>query len=287
MRATANTATRVETASIRDASAVTPSATETEPAEHEQPPPAGRLPRLLRDVSDRIEQGMPKRTGRLVRLIGLLRFHSFLQSIPAGRRSSPRRSLLVAFGSTLSAPASHRHGNWRSHVVGSSDGCSSLGLTADVGSQHAGRIRRHTTESYGHGCHEPAVRKNERRRGACADRMDRDGELSRRARRSWRRRLRRLALIDQAADTDPRRLARRGLFERLSAGSPVGVTLVSAPAGSGKTVLLRSWIERRLGSPITSPGSPSNAVSEIPSGSGWQWSMRCALPSALMRSSRS
>ena len=38
-------------------------------------------------------------------------------------------------------------------------------------------------------------------------------------------------------------IARRGLFERLSTGSPAGVTLVSAPAGSGKTVLLRSWID--------------------------------------------
>ncbi|MGZ4399209.1 MAG: AAA family ATPase, partial [Gaiellaceae bacterium] len=38
-------------------------------------------------------------------------------------------------------------------------------------------------------------------------------------------------------------VARRGLFERLSAGSPAGVTLVSAPAGSGKTVLLRSWVD--------------------------------------------
>jgi LuxR family maltose regulon positive regulatory protein len=31
------------------------------------------------------------------------------------------------------------------------------------------------------------------------------------------------------------------LFERLSAGAPGTVTLVCAPAGSGKTVLLRSW----------------------------------------------
>ena len=38
-------------------------------------------------------------------------------------------------------------------------------------------------------------------------------------------------------------IARRGLFERLSTGGPAGVTLVSAPAGSGKTVLLRSWID--------------------------------------------
>jgi LuxR family transcriptional regulator, maltose regulon positive regulatory protein len=36
---------------------------------------------------------------------------------------------------------------------------------------------------------------------------------------------------------------RAALFDRLSAGGPGGVTLISAPAGSGKTVLLRSWIE--------------------------------------------
>ncbi len=36
---------------------------------------------------------------------------------------------------------------------------------------------------------------------------------------------------------------RRALFERLSRDGPGGVTLVSAPAGSGKTVLLRSWID--------------------------------------------
>ncbi len=33
------------------------------------------------------------------------------------------------------------------------------------------------------------------------------------------------------------------MYERLSAGYDAGVTLISAPAGSGKTVLLRSWIE--------------------------------------------
>ena len=38
-------------------------------------------------------------------------------------------------------------------------------------------------------------------------------------------------------------VARRALYERLSAGVPAGVTLVSAPPGSGKTVLLRSWID--------------------------------------------
>jgi LuxR family transcriptional regulator, maltose regulon positive regulatory protein len=41
----------------------------------------------------------------------------------------------------------------------------------------------------------------------------------------------------------PRLVVRRALFERLSAGGPAGVTLVSASPGSGKTALLRSWIE--------------------------------------------
>ncbi len=38
-------------------------------------------------------------------------------------------------------------------------------------------------------------------------------------------------------------VARPALFERLSAGVARGVTLLSAAAGSGKTVLLRSWLE--------------------------------------------
>ena len=38
-------------------------------------------------------------------------------------------------------------------------------------------------------------------------------------------------------------VARPGLFDRLSVGLEGGVILLSAPAGSGKTVLLRSWIE--------------------------------------------
>ena len=41
----------------------------------------------------------------------------------------------------------------------------------------------------------------------------------------------------------PSLVARPALFERLSAGYAGGATLISAPAGSGKTVLLRSWIE--------------------------------------------
>jgi LuxR family transcriptional regulator, maltose regulon positive regulatory protein len=38
---------------------------------------------------------------------------------------------------------------------------------------------------------------------------------------------------------------RDALFERLSAASPGGVVLVCAPAGSGKSVLVRSWTEAR------------------------------------------
>jgi LuxR family maltose regulon positive regulatory protein len=38
-------------------------------------------------------------------------------------------------------------------------------------------------------------------------------------------------------------VARGALYARLSAGVSAGVTLVSAPPGSGKTVLLRSWID--------------------------------------------
>jgi len=38
-------------------------------------------------------------------------------------------------------------------------------------------------------------------------------------------------------------VARRALFDVLSADGAGGVTLVSAPAGSGKTVLLRTWLD--------------------------------------------
>src|SRR5450755_1736881 len=40
-----------------------------------------------------------------------------------------------------------------------------------------------------------------------------------------------------------RLVQRDALFERLSAPEGGGVVLVCAPAGSGKTMLLRSWIE--------------------------------------------
>jgi LuxR family maltose regulon positive regulatory protein len=43
--------------------------------------------------------------------------------------------------------------------------------------------------------------------------------------------------------TGHRLVLRRRLFDMLSAGGPGGVTLVSAPAGSGKTTLVRSWVE--------------------------------------------
>ena len=38
-------------------------------------------------------------------------------------------------------------------------------------------------------------------------------------------------------------IRRSMLLDRLSAAAPSGVTLVCAPAGSGKTMLVRSWIE--------------------------------------------
>lgn len=47
-----------------------------------------------------------------------------------------------------------------------------------------------------------------------------------------------------AAAGAPSVVAREPLLERLSAGGRGGVTLVSAPAGSGKTVVLRSWLDR-------------------------------------------
>src|SRR5258705_8648051 len=46
-----------------------------------------------------------------------------------------------------------------------------------------------------------------------------------------------------ARKSGPSMVARRALFDVLSANGPSGVTRVSAPAGSGKTVLLRSWLD--------------------------------------------
>ena len=49
---------------------------------------------------------------------------------------------------------------------------------------------------------------------------------------------------DQGGVVTPRVVARESLFERLSAAErDGGVTLLSAPAGSGKTIVLRSWLE--------------------------------------------
>jgi LuxR family maltose regulon positive regulatory protein len=49
----------------------------------------------------------------------------------------------------------------------------------------------------------------------------------------------------QVADRPTGVVARPPLFERLSAGVAEGVTLLSAAAGSGKTMLLHSWLEDR------------------------------------------
>ena len=49
--------------------------------------------------------------------------------------------------------------------------------------------------------------------------------------------------VQSSAVRTPSIVARRALFERLDSGGESGVTLVSAPPGSGKTILLRSWIE--------------------------------------------
>src|SRR5580704_3371922 len=61
-------------------------------------------------------------------------------------------------------------------------------------------------------------------------------------------------------------VSRRGLVGRLAAAGRVAV--VSAPAGSGKTVLLRSW--------IGAAGLAGRGGSVMGSGSGCQWWVRCA-----------
>ncbi len=54
-----------------------------------------------------------------------------------------------------------------------------------------------------------------------------------------------LTRLDSPGSVDPRLalVQRTVLFERLSAAGVGGVVLVSAPAGSGKSVLVRSWVE--------------------------------------------
>ena len=172
-----------------------------QPEEHEQPPPAGRLPRLLGDVPDRMEQGISKLTGRLVCPIGLLRFHSFLQSIPARWPHRPGSHCLSLLG-RRSRRRSHRHGNWRLHVMSSSGDCSFLGLTACVGTQPDGRMSGHPPNRMDMASRACGPSRQERRAGGA--RMSRRDELRRRARRSWWRRLRQLALTDRSADTGPR-----------------------------------------------------------------------------------
>ena len=55
----------------------------------------------------------------------------------------------------------------------------------------------------------------------------------------------------------PELVPRPRLIERLNAGLHRKLTLISAPAGFGKTTLLSEWIHRRGGvtPPLKSPGS--------------------------------
>jgi len=68
-------------------------------------------------------------------------------------------------------------------------------------------------------------------------------------------------------------VARPGLFARLS--GPSRVAVVAAPAGSGKTVLLRSWISE-AGLDGRAAWVPSGRVSAIRSSSGCPLWPRCA-----------
>jgi LuxR family transcriptional regulator, maltose regulon positive regulatory protein len=78
-------------------------------------------------------------------------------------------------------------------------------------------------------------------------------------------------------------VSRRELFGRL--GSAGRVTDVSAPPGSGKTMLLRSWIGKPgLAERAAWVGVPGGSV--IHRGSGSRWPTRCrgtAAASALVR----
>lgn len=68
-------------------------------------------------------------------------------------------------------------------------------------------------------------------------------------------------------------VSRPRLFEILAGAERVAV--ISAPAGSGKTFLVRSWIaEAGLGQ--SAAGSPWNARSPIRRASGCRWSARYA-----------
>ena len=61
-----------------------------------------------------------------------------------------------------------------------------------------------------------------------------------------------MAVQDRQSEAEPLRVGRgwvrrEPLFERLGHAAAGGVVLVSSPAGSGKTVLLRSWVHAALG----------------------------------------
>ena len=67
------------------------------------------------------------------------------------------------------------------------------------------------------------------------------------------------------SDPDEALVLRRELFERLAKAGQV--TIVSAPAGSGKTCLLSSWIAQATPDAVRR-GRPSGATSATLSGSG-------------------
>src|SRR5438309_10588230 len=70
----------------------------------------------------------------------------------------------------------------------------------------------------------------------------------------------------------PRLIDRSDLVAALDRAAESKVTVISAPAGSGKTSLLRAWADRPGGT-----GSPScrcSAASKTPSSSGWPCSTR-------------
>jgi len=68
-------------------------------------------------------------------------------------------------------------------------------------------------------------------------------------------------------------VSRPRLFERLAA--PARVIVASAPPGSGKTVLLRSWISE-AGLAERAAWVPVGRSERDPQRSGWRYWARCA-----------